>query len=131
MLRGAPGQARARAAQIAALAACVAFSTISLAADQAVNAARLVGAGAGSGTMDLALVQAYQNNPQLNSQRAATRATDENVPTALAGFRPRVSGTASLTDQYLDQLTRTGIDPRTGGATYAFTRGAIAVQSYC
>src|SRR6266480_3643859 len=94
------------------------------------NGWRLVGAGAGSGTMDLSLVQAYQNNPQLNSQRAATRAIDENVPTALAGFRPRVSGTASLSDQYLDQLTRAGLDPRTGGAAYVFTRVAIAVQSY-
>jgi outer membrane protein len=131
MLGGARGRrATARAAQILALAASVTLSTISLAADQAVNAARLVGAGNGSGTMDQSLVQAYQNNPQLNSQRAATRAIDENVPTALAGYRPRVSGTASLTDQYLDQLTRVGIDPRTGGAQYAFTRGAIAVQSY-
>jgi outer membrane protein len=50
--------------------------------------------------MDEALIQAYQNNPQLNSQRSATRAIDENVPTALAGYRPRLSGTASLTDQY-------------------------------
>src|SRR5215831_8403078 len=61
---------------------------------------RLVGNGAGAGTMDQALIQSYQNNPQLNSQRSATRAIDENVPTALAGYRPRVSGTASLTDQY-------------------------------
>jgi outer membrane protein TolC len=116
MLRGARRQrAIVQAAQIAALAAFVAFSTISLAADQAangaVNGARLVGAGAGSGTMDLSLVEAYQNNPQLNAQRAATRAIDENVPTALAGYRPRVSGTASLTDQYLDQLTRGGHRP--------------------
>src|SRR5262249_12725487 len=56
---------------------------------------RLVGNGAGAGTMDQALIQSYQNNPQLNSQRSATRAIDENVPTALAGYRPRVSGTAS------------------------------------
>jgi outer membrane protein len=131
MLWGRQGRrAAARAAQVAALAASVALSTISLAADQAVNAARLVGAGAGSGTMDLALVQAYRNNPQLNSQRAATRATDENVPTALAGYRPRVSGTASLTDQYLDNLTRAGTDPRTGGALYIQQKGAIALQSY-
>ena len=94
------------------------------------NGSRLVGTGAGSGTMDLALVQAYQNNPTLNSQRAATRAIDENVPTALAGFRPRVSGTASLTDQYLDSLSRTGNDPRTGGALYTQAKGQIAVQSY-
>src|SRR5947207_12340321 len=94
------------------------------------NGSRLVGTGASSGTMDLALVQAYQNNPTLNSQRAATRAIDENVPTALAGFRPRVSGTASLTDQYLDSLSRTGNDPRTGGALYTQAKGQIAVQSY-
>lgn len=56
----------------------------------------------------------YEGNPQLNSQRAATRAIDENVPTAPAGYRPRFAGTASLTEQYLDQLTRGGNDPRTG-----------------
>jgi outer membrane protein len=46
-------------------------------------------------TLESALVQAYQNNPTLNSQRAAMRATDENVPQALSGYRPRVSVTAS------------------------------------
>ena len=34
-------------------------------------------------TLPWALVQAYQNNPQLNAQRAAVRATDESVPQAL------------------------------------------------
>ncbi|HEY6860918.1 MAG TPA: channel protein TolC, partial [Pseudolabrys sp.] len=29
-------------------------------------------------TLEGALVQAYQNNPSLNSQRASVRATDEN-----------------------------------------------------
>ena len=42
-------------------------------------------------TLEWALIQAYQNNPQLNAQRAALRATDENVPQALSGYRPRVS----------------------------------------
>ena len=90
---------------------------------------RLVG-GAGAGTMEEALIQAYQNNPQLNSQRSATRAIDENVPTALAGYRPRVSGTASLTDQYLDQLTRTTGTTAGVPATYTQAKGGIAVQSY-
>ena len=80
--------------------------------------------------MDQALIQAYQNNPQLNSQRSATRAIDENVPTALAGYRPRVSGTASLTDQYLDQLTRTTGTTAGIPATYTQAKGSIAVQSY-
>src|SRR5262249_38987487 len=154
-----PGALRGRAiARIAALAACAALSLASLAASQTLseqpangqagngqngsgqngkgqngNGARLVGAGAGSGTIDAALVPSYQNNPQLHSQpppRAATRAIDENVPTALAGYRPRVSGTASLTDQYLDNLSRGGISPTTGGALYVQQRGQIAVQSY-
>src|SRR5262245_8412145 len=134
MLRGARGRAAiARGTRIAAFAvsAAAALWVASLAAEPAANGqakpaangqakpaangrqaepngnGRLVGSGTGSGTMDEALIQAYQNNPQLNSQRSATRAIDENVPTALAGYRPRVSGTASLTDQYLDQLTRT------------------------
>ena len=46
-------------------------------------------------TLETALVQAYQNNPQVNAQRALVRATDENVPQALAGYRPRISGTYS------------------------------------
>lgn len=41
-----------------------------------------------------ALVKAYQNNPQLNAERARQRGTDENVPQALAGYRPQL--TASL-----------------------------------
>ena len=34
------------------------------------------------------------SNPTLNSQRAAARAFDENVPQALSGYRPTVAGTA-------------------------------------
>src|SRR5262249_31371414 len=56
--------------------------------------------------INYALIQAYQNNPQLNAQRAAARAIDEGVATALAGYRPRVTGTASVNEVYLDQLTR-------------------------
>jgi outer membrane protein len=41
-----------------------------------------------------ALAKAYQTNPQLNAERARQRATDENVPQALAGYRPQI--TASL-----------------------------------
>ena len=42
-----------------------------------------------------ALAKAYQTNPQLNAERARQRATDENVPQALAGYRPQI--VASLT----------------------------------
>src|SRR5262249_56531139 len=94
----------------------------------------LVGGGAGAGTMEGALIQAYQNNPQLNSQRAATRATDENVPTALSGYRPRVAGTASSTENYLETLAKTngaiGQPLPTGvPAAYSRTAGATVVNS--
>src|ERR1700712_3602539 len=59
-------------------------------------------------TIEAALVRAYQNNPQLNAQRAQVRFTDENVPQALSGYRPKVAVTASAGYQYTDTLTNTG-----------------------
>ena len=50
---------------------------------------------AAADTLEWALVQAYQNNPSLNAQRAALRATDENVPQALSGYRPKLSVTST------------------------------------
>ncbi len=61
-------------------------------------------------TIEAALVRAYQNNPQLNAQRAQVRITDENVPQALSGYRPKVAVTASAGYQYTDTLTTQGGD---------------------
>ena len=94
--------------------------------------------GSGTTTLPAALIQAYRNNPQLNAQRAATRATDENVPTALSGYRPRVIGTGSLTEQYIDTTTRspplgtTTTSPPTAlpaFPTYTRNNGNVAVSS--
>ncbi|CAL8981454.1 Outer membrane efflux protein BepC [Rhodoplanes serenus] len=75
----------------------------------AVLAATLGTVGAASAdTLPGALAQAYQNNPQLNSQRAIVRATDENVPTALSGYRPSISATASIGQQYERQVSGGG-----------------------
>jgi outer membrane protein len=46
-------------------------------------------------TLPEALVKAYQSNPALNADRARQRGTDENVPQALAGYRPQIVGTLS------------------------------------
>src|ERR1700688_1938168 len=73
-------------------------------------------------TLEGALALAYQNNPQINSQRAATRATDEGVGIALSGYRPKISASAQAGDQYLDTLSKQG-----GGTGYARSVGAIAV----
>jgi outer membrane protein len=86
-------------------------------------------------TIEAALVRSYQNNPQLNAQRAQVRFTDENVPQALSGYRPKVAITASAGYQYTDtnvtsggapnQLLRSEIHganaPRSVGATVSQT----------
>jgi outer membrane protein len=64
-------------------------------------------------TIEAALVRSYQNNPQLNAQRALVRSTDENVPQALSGYRPKVAVTASAGYQYTDTLTTSGGSPTT------------------
>ena len=48
-------------------------------------------------TLAGALARAYQYNPELNAARAGVRVTDENVPQALSGYRPTISGEASST----------------------------------
>jgi outer membrane protein len=81
-------------------------------------------------SLQAALIQAYRNNPTLNAQRAAVRATDENVPQALSGYRPRVSLSASIAEQYIETLTR-GPPATTGGSTtYNIVSGYNAVQTY-
>ena len=47
-------------------------------------------------TLQEALALAYSNNPTLQSARAQLRAVDENVPQALAGWRPTVQVTGSF-----------------------------------
>lgn len=69
-----------------------------------------------------ALAEAYVSNPQLNAQRAITRATDENVPQALSGYRPTVSGTITAGEQY--QRT---VSEQAGRTTV--TKGAFAPRS--
>lgn len=46
-------------------------------------------------TISGALTRAYVTNPQLNAQRANTRATDENLSNALSGYRPTATVGAS------------------------------------
>jgi outer membrane protein len=75
---------------------------------------------AAADTIDQALMKAYQNNPQLNSQRAVVRETDEAVPQALSGYKPRVTATVSTGHEFTSNLSK-GQNPITGGATYTRT----------
>ena len=63
-------------------------------------------AAARADTLEGALAEAYRTNPSLNAQRASVRAIDENVPQALAGYRPKVSVTATGGEQSLSSTTK-------------------------
>lgn len=60
-------------------------------------------------TLEQALVQAYRSNETLNAERASLRATDEEVPQALSGYRPRVSATADVGRRYLNEKDAAGV----------------------
>jgi outer membrane protein len=77
-------------------------------------------------TIEAALVRAYQDNPQLNAQRALVRATDENVPQALSGYRPKVNLTASGGYQYSDTLSNSAFG--TAHTTGAQLPRAVSAQ---
>src|SRR3954465_14785992 len=90
----------------------------------------LAAAGIAPGSADTsgaALVRAYQDNPQLNAQRAQVRVTDENVPQALSGYRPKVAVTASAGVQYTDTLSTAG--GNNGSLVRTITHGTNAPRS--
>lgn len=74
-----------------------------------------------------ALVRAYQSNPQINATRAQQRATDENVPQALAGYRPQIlaslsTGLQSVRNQLPDNTMQSAtLKPWTIGVTVTQT----------
>lgn len=69
-----------------------------------------MGESASAQTLEQAITAAYVNNPTLNAQRAAVRASDENVPKALSGYRPTVTGAASAA-----RTNVTSVTPPVGG----------------
>ncbi|HEX4114118.1 MAG TPA: TolC family outer membrane protein [Stellaceae bacterium] len=72
------------------------FRSTGLALGAALLVTGLAGATAArADTLQDALTEAYDTNPQLLSERAHLRAVDENVPQALANWRPTVSFTGS------------------------------------
>ncbi|WNV09272.1 TolC family outer membrane protein [Tardiphaga sp. 709] len=78
-------------------------------------------------TVSEALAKAYQSNPQLNGERARQRATDENVPQAMAGYRPQVAATLSYGLQAVRNLL---IDNTIQGATLKpWTIGVTVTQT--
>jgi outer membrane protein len=84
-------------------------------------------------TLEWALVQAYQNNPSLNAQRASLRSTDENVPQALSGYRPKLSIAGNGGYNYTNAIQAF---PTAGGPTNTqfaqtfYSRGVGATGTY-
>jgi outer membrane protein len=68
----------------------------------------LAASHASAETLESALAQAYRNNPTLNAQRALLRATDEGVPQALAGYRPRINASMDSGYQHFESTTLSG-----------------------
>jgi outer membrane protein len=71
-------------------------------------------------TVAQALASAYSSNPEINSARAQTRATDENVPIALAGRRPVISAFGSLTGDTTNRPPASTLQYSTFTGAYGF-----------
>lgn len=83
--------------------------------------------------IEAALARAYQNNPQLNAQRATVRQTDEGVPQALSGYRPSISANASAGRQYVDAQASIpgllpGVSPTSISVKQAFDTWSVGVN---
>jgi len=118
-------ESRARRVTAAKNGASMFFSTGNLRAPSALLSGRaargvafaaavagtLLGAGGlRAETIGGALVKAYFNNPDINQQRAAVRASDENVPKSFAGYLPTVTAQGNAAVQQLDSY-----GPASGG----------------
>jgi outer membrane protein len=70
-------------------------------------------------TLKEALALAYQTHPKLDAQRARQRATDEGVPQAKSGFRPKAS--ASADSAWQRQQTEPRASTNASGHTWGYT----------
>ncbi|MDB5595198.1 MAG: bepC [Hyphomicrobiales bacterium] len=85
-----------RAVSVIAMAACALFLATPVSAE----------------SISGALARAYGFNPDLNQQRAAARAVDENLPTALSGYRPTVTATADIGRSWSESNLPGGVTTR-------------------
>jgi outer membrane protein len=79
-------------------------------------------------TLSEALAASYSNNPSLQAARAQLRAVDENVPQALAGWRPQVSLSGNAGYNQLDTKLRT-FNPLTGAHTTTSTNNLLGTNT--
>lgn len=73
-----------------------------------------------------ALASAYQSNPALQAERAGLRATDEQIPQALSGWRPSLTATGSYGSVVTDSISSINIPGFGGKQTSDPLTGQIA-----
>ena len=112
MSSGADRNRRRRAVSVATVSIC-AMIACSLTLATPVNAESISGA----------LARAYGFNPDLNAQRASARAVDENLPTALSGYRPQVNANADIGRSFVSTGGGAGGGGGLGGSAAATPRG--------
>jgi outer membrane protein len=84
-------------------------------------------------TLQDALVAAYNSNPQLQSERAALRGTDEDVASAKSGYRPSVGSQATVDQGFIDTDGTTysgGVNVRQNLFLGGRTRNSVAAAEY-
>ena len=81
-------------------------------------------------TLRQALANAYRHNPKLDAERARLRATDEDVPRALSGYRPRVSGSADAGITRLDSKPNTSSEGEAKPWGYTITASQTVFDSF-
>src|SRR5689334_23064823 len=81
-------------------------------------------------TLQDALARAYLGNPTLNAARAQQRATDEQVPQALSGWRPSVTVNGSIepTTGQSNRETRVTVDVPAPGVGTRTVRETISTS---
>ena len=77
-------------------------------------------------TLRQALAAAYKFNPRLDAARATQRATDEEVPRALSGYRPSVNGSADTSyEKQHHRVGRQTFDTNTESNPRGYTVGLV------
>lgn len=81
-------------------------------------------------TLEGALAKAYKFNSSLNSARAGARATDENVPLAKSGYRPKIAGQAeaAASTSWSNSVRKSILSSGWGGTRTATVSAGVSVQ---
>jgi outer membrane protein len=89
----------------------------------------IAGSTAAAQTLTEALAYVYRNNPQLLAQRAALRATDEEVPQALSGWRPTVIVTGQTGFNRAGQTTNSALTGNPISQYGSFINRSVQLQA--